>query len=57
VVGEYDEARPETVREFQTQVPGSIVRIIPGAGHGVTIDQTNAFNEVITEFITRVEKR
>jgi proline iminopeptidase len=57
VVGEYDEARPETVREFQAHVPGSIVRIIPGAGHGVTIDQTQAFNDVVTEFISGVEKR
>jgi proline iminopeptidase len=55
VVGEYDEARPETVREFQKHVPGSIVRIIPGAGHGVTIDQTQAFNDVITEFISGVD--
>jgi proline iminopeptidase len=27
LVGEYDEARPETVREFQAMVPGSIVRV------------------------------
>jgi len=57
LVGEYDEARPETVREFQAHVPGSIVRVIAGAGHGVTVDQTEAFNEAIAEFIRGAEKR
>lgn len=56
LVGEYDEARPETVREFQAHVPGSIVRVIAGAGHGVAYDQTAAFNEAIAEFIRGAEK-
>lgn len=56
LVGEYDEARPETVREFQARVPGSIVKVIPGAAHMVNIDQTQAFNEAIAEFLASVEK-
>ena len=31
-VGEYDEARPATVREFQAQVPGAQMVVIPDAG-------------------------
>lgn len=56
LVGEYDEARPETAREFQAQVPGAIVKVIAGAGHGVTVDQTAAFNAAIAEFILGAEK-
>jgi proline iminopeptidase len=57
VVGEYDEARPETAREFQARVAGSQVRVIPDAGHSVQRDQTHAFNEAIAEFIGDVERR
>jgi proline iminopeptidase len=55
VVGEYDEARPATAREFQALVPGSIVKVIPGAAHAVNVDETQAFNEAIAEFLSSVE--
>ena len=57
LVGEYDEARPATAREFQALVPGSIVKVIPGAAHLVNVDQTQAFNEAIAEFLASVETR
>jgi proline iminopeptidase len=57
VAGEYDEARPETMHEYQALVRGSIVKVIPGAGHLVNVDQTQAFNDVINEFLTSVETR
>jgi proline iminopeptidase len=57
VVGQYDEVREETAREFQARVAGSMLRVIPDAGHGVQRDQTQAFNEVIAGFIEVNEKR
>ena len=57
LVGEYDEARPETMREFQALVPGSRVIVIPDAGHLVNVDQPQAFNDAISEFLAAVEKR
>lgn len=57
LVGEHDEARPETMLEFQTLVPGSVVRVIPGAAHMVNVDQPQAFNEAINEFLASVEMR
>jgi len=57
VVGEYDEVRAETAREFQARVAGSIVRVVPDAGHAIQRDQPQAFNEVIAEFINDTEKR
>ena len=57
LVGEYDEARPETVREFQAMVPGSIVTVIPDAGHVSNVDQPEAFNAAVNEFLRRVERQ
>jgi proline iminopeptidase len=57
LVGQYDEVRVETAREFQARVPGSILRVIPDAGHGIQRDQPEAFNDVIVEFIEGVERR
>jgi proline iminopeptidase len=57
VVGQYDEVRVETARAFQARVAGSIVRVVPDAGHAIHRDQAQAFNEVIAEFIGDAEQR
>ena len=57
LVGQYDEVRVETAREFQARVPGSILRVIPDAAHGIQRDQPEAFNEAIVEFIEGAERR
>lgn len=57
LVGEYDEARPETMREFQALVPGSRAKVIPGAGHLINVDKPQAFNDAISEFLTSVESQ
>lgn len=55
LVGQYDEARPETMREFQALVPGSVVKVIPDAAHLVNVDQTGDFNQAIADFLASVE--
>ena len=57
LVGEYDEARPETMLEFQALVAGSVVKVIPNAGHMMNVDQPQAFNEALDEFLSGVETR
>jgi proline iminopeptidase len=57
LVGEYDEARPETMLKFQALVPGSVVKVIPSAGHRVDVDQTKAFNEALAAFVASAERR
>lgn len=57
LVGEHDEARPETMREFQALVPGSVVKVIPGAAHMSNIDNPQAFNKAMEEFFSTVEAR
>ncbi len=57
LVGEFDEARPETVRAFQAQVPGSVLKVLPNAGHSSLADQTAMFNDAIAEFVAAAERR
>ncbi|ALM54027.1 proline iminopeptidase-family hydrolase [Halomonas huangheensis] len=55
IAGEYDEARPETMKEFQAQVEGSEVEIVADAGHLVNVDQPEAFNAAVAEFLASVD--
>ncbi|MEM7414410.1 MAG: proline iminopeptidase-family hydrolase [Gemmatimonadota bacterium] len=55
LVGEYDEARPETMQEFMEHVPGSSLAVIPDAGHVSNVDQPEAFNAAVIDFLRLVE--
>jgi proline iminopeptidase len=57
IVGRYDEARPETMFEFQRLIPGSVVEVIEDAAHMSMFDQPERFNTVVGEFIAAVEAR
>ena len=54
--GEYDEARPESVRYFASLVPGAQVAIIPDAGHLSMQDNPEANNKAVRDFLHRIEK-
>jgi len=54
--GEYDEARPGTVRYYASLVPGSQVAIIPGAGHITMHDNPDANNKAVRDFLHGIEK-
>lgn len=56
-VGQYDEARPATVRHFQSLAPGSELALIPDAGHLTMQDNPERNNQVVREFLRRVERR
>jgi proline iminopeptidase len=53
--GEFDEARPDTVREQAAQTRNAEVAIIPGAGHLTMIDAPEQANAAIRMFLGRVE--
>lgn len=57
LIGEYDEVLLATIREYQARVPGSIVKVIPGAAHMINVDQPQAFSAAIAEFLTSVDRR
>jgi proline iminopeptidase len=51
--GEFDEARPETVREQAAMTPHAEVVVVPGAGHLTMIDAPQALNAAIRDFLSR----
>lgn len=57
VAGEFDEARPETMLEFQKQVPGSKVEITKGAGHAQLNDNPLDYTNSIARFLKSLEKK
>lgn len=57
VTGQYDEARPETVKFFQESVEGSEFKVLPDAGHGVFLDQTDMFNKTLANYFEALESR
>jgi proline iminopeptidase len=54
--GEFDDARPETVREQAALTPNAEVAIIAGAGHLTMIDAPEHANQAIRNFLARVEE-
>jgi len=54
--GQYDEARPESVKYYASLVPGSKVAIIPDAGHLSMEDNPDANNKAVRDFLHNIEK-
>ena len=55
ITGEFDEARPVTVRYFQSLVPNSKFVIIEGAGHGTMHDNKSQNISAIKNFLGELE--
>jgi proline iminopeptidase len=53
--GEYDEVRPETVRLYQSLVPGSRLAVIENAAHLTMQDEPERYLQVLREFLHKVE--
>ena len=53
--GEFDEARPDTVREQAALTPSAEVVIIAGAGHLTMIDAPKQATRAIRDFLARVD--
>jgi proline iminopeptidase len=53
--GEFDDARPDTVREQAALTPSAEVAIIAGAGHLTMIDAPKQATRAIRDFLARVE--
>lgn len=55
--GEFDEARPSTVRRQAALVPGAEMVVIPGAAHLTMHDNPDETNRVVGDFLRRVDGR
>jgi proline iminopeptidase len=54
IAGQYDEARPETMKKFHEKVKGSKLVIIPDSGHGLYRDQPVLYTEALRVFLKTV---
>ncbi|MEO0575020.1 MAG: proline iminopeptidase-family hydrolase [Pseudomonadota bacterium] len=55
IIGEHDEARPDTVREYQRQIAGSQLAILPDAGHSSLTDRPELFNRTLNDFLSKID--
>ncbi len=55
IAGQYDEARPPTVRSFAARTPDAILSITPNAGHLTMQDDSAHDVETIRSFLRRVD--
>jgi proline iminopeptidase len=57
IAGEFDEARPERVAEFQRLIPGSKFTIILDAAHGTFIRKPDEYRNILETFLDSVEEQ
>jgi proline iminopeptidase len=57
VTGEFDEALPERMYEYQKLSKNASVEIIDDAAHKTMIDQPEKLNEAIERFLEKVERQ
>lgn len=55
ITGRFDEARPETIYEFQKEIPGSKVEIIENSGHNKLRDNPEQYLAAIRNFLASVK--
>ncbi len=56
IAGQFDEARPERVAEFQKLIPGSRLTIILDADHSTISKKPNEYRKVVETFLDSVEE-
>lgn len=56
ITGEFDEARPTTVKRFQAMVPGSKFALISGAGHSTMHDNKAENIKALKDFLAEMDK-
>ena len=57
IAGQFDEARPERVAEFQKLIPGSKLTIILDAAHGTLSRKPGEYRNVVENFLDTVEEK
>jgi proline iminopeptidase len=55
--GQYDEATPESTAYYQSKLPGSELKVFPGASHMTYLEQPEAYCSAVRDFLHQVEAR
>ncbi len=56
ISGEFDEARPVTMREFADVMPDARVEVVEGAGHASLAERPDVVARMVTTFMQEVEQ-
>jgi proline-specific peptidase len=56
IVGQYDQARPETVGAFAARVPGAEFAVVPGAAHGIFSDRPAETMALLRAWLARHDR-
>ncbi len=54
--GAYDEASPETIRDYRKQIPCSELHVFKGASHEHHLEKTEEYLSVVRGFLSRVDQ-
>ena len=57
IVGQYDEARPETAEAFAERTPGAELAVVPGAAHGTFTDRPDETIAVLRAWLARQDAK
>lgn len=57
ISGEFDEARPETMRTLAGMMPDARVEVVPGAGHASLAERPDVVSNMVTAFLQDVEQQ
>ena len=55
ITGEFDEARPETIKTFHESVPGSKFVVVEGVGHASYRAKPELFRQELEQFLDWAE--
>jgi len=55
--GEYDEARPETVKYYKRLISHSEIEVFKNCSHETFLEQPKLYNKVLSKFLKKVEKK
>lgn len=56
IAGQFDEARPERLAEFQQLIPGSRLTVILDAAHGTLSKKPDEYRSIVEHFLDSVEE-
>ena len=57
IAGQFDEARPERIAEFQQLIPGSKLIVILDAAHGTLSKKPDEYRSILEHFLDSVENK
>ena len=56
-VGRFDEARLETIKQYQAMIPGSTIEVFEKSGHMAPLEESTAYAAALGDFLRHVDQK